>query len=126
MPDDSTLVAGVADLKQLLDNKLLPEDVEDFDASDLRLLVVKGYWKERHLHRATRHALQAPPGEALKYRLIDILLKQFNPLALQPGSSTAAELAALCELFRCLAAATRETTSSRNAGFDSEPDRPSI
>ena len=81
----------VASLKRLLDSRLPAEDALEFGASDLRLLVRKGYHTERRLRQATVEKLQGPPGEAVQPFLIDILLKAFNPAAQQQGSSTSAK-----------------------------------
>ena len=92
MADEAEVDAQVASLKQLLDQSNLPaEDAVDFGASDLRLLVRKGYYKERQLQTATRDDLQGPPGDAVKPALIRVLLTAFNPSALQQGRTTSAK-----------------------------------
>ena len=88
MADRDEVEARVASLKQLLDSKLPAEDAVEFSASDLRLLVRKGYHTERRLQHATEKRLQGPPGDAVQPFLVEILLTSFNPSALKQGRTT--------------------------------------
>ena len=100
MADEAEVNAQVASLKQLLDSKLPAEDAVEFGASDLRLLVRKGYHTERRLRQATANRLQGPLGDAVQPFLVDILLTAFNPSALQPGRTNFCKAYGFSEL-RC-------------------------
>ena len=91
MAAEAEVEAQVASLQLLLGSKLPAEDAVEFGASDLRLLVRKGYHTERRLRQATANRLQGPPGDAVQPFLIDVLLTAFNPAALQQGSTTSAK-----------------------------------
>ena len=91
MAAEAEVEAQVASLQLLLGSKLPAEDAVEFGASDLRLLVRKGYHTERRLRQATANELQGPPGDAVQPFLIKVLLTAFNPAALQQGSTASAK-----------------------------------
>lgn len=57
MAAEAEVEAQVASLKQLLGSKLQAEDAVEFGASDLRLLVRKGYHTEQRLGQSTANTV---------------------------------------------------------------------
>lgn len=76
----------VAQLWQLLQEKLTEEELDQFLDSDLRLLVRKHVRSALGLRRATKEGLQGPPGPATNPILIGLLLEKFQSSA---GGATA-------------------------------------
>lgn len=72
-------------LRQLLQSEPPKEDMQDVEASNLRLLVGKRFVRRRDFERATKTQLQDNPGLAMQALLIDALLRTFRPAVLQTG-----------------------------------------